>query len=63
VFENRVLRKIYGPKKGEVTDDWRSFILPTKYYSSDKIKKNEMGWACGTFEGEESCTEGFCGKI
>jgi hypothetical protein len=23
VFENRVLRKIFGPKRNEVTDEWR----------------------------------------
>jgi len=23
VFENRVLRKIFGPKRAEVTGDWR----------------------------------------
>jgi hypothetical protein len=23
VFENRVLRRIFGPKKGEVTGEWR----------------------------------------
>jgi hypothetical protein len=23
VFENRVLRKIFGPKRGEVIGDWR----------------------------------------
>jgi hypothetical protein len=23
VFENRVLRKIFGPKRNEVTGDWR----------------------------------------
>jgi hypothetical protein len=23
MFENRVLRKIYGPKRDEVTDEWR----------------------------------------
>jgi hypothetical protein len=23
VFENRVLRRIFGPKRGEVTADWR----------------------------------------
>jgi len=23
VFENRVLRKIFGPKRDEVTGDWR----------------------------------------
>jgi hypothetical protein len=24
------------------------FVMLTKYYSSDKIKKNEMAWACST---------------
>jgi hypothetical protein len=23
VFENRVLRRIFGPKRGEATGDWR----------------------------------------
>jgi hypothetical protein len=23
VFENRVLRKIFGPKRDEVTEEWR----------------------------------------
>jgi hypothetical protein len=23
VFENRVLRRIFGPKRDEVTEDWR----------------------------------------
>jgi hypothetical protein len=26
VFENRVLRRIFGPKRDEVTGDWRKFI-------------------------------------
>jgi len=25
VFENRVLRRIFGPDKGEVAEDWRRF--------------------------------------
>jgi hypothetical protein len=25
VFENRVLRRIFGPKKVEVINDWRKF--------------------------------------
>jgi hypothetical protein len=40
VFENRVLRRIFGPKRDEVTGEWRKlhnkelyiFILLPKYY-------------------------------
>jgi hypothetical protein len=27
VFENRVLRRIFGPKRDEVTVEWRKFCL------------------------------------
>jgi hypothetical protein len=27
VFENRVLRRIFGPKRDEVTGEWRTFCL------------------------------------
>jgi hypothetical protein len=27
VFENRVLRRIFGPKSDDVTGDWRSCIV------------------------------------
>jgi hypothetical protein len=27
VFENRVLRRIFGPKRDEVTGEWRKFRL------------------------------------
>jgi hypothetical protein len=27
VFENRVLRRIFGPKRDEVTGGWRKFCL------------------------------------
>jgi hypothetical protein len=41
VFENRVLRRIFGPKRDEVRGDWRRLHL-TKYYSGDQIKS--MRW-------------------
>jgi hypothetical protein len=56
VFENRVLRRIFGPKRDEVTGEWRKLhneelVFLTKYYSGDQIEKNEMGGACSTYEG------------
>jgi hypothetical protein len=27
VFENRVLRRIFGPKRDEVTGEWRSYTM------------------------------------
>jgi hypothetical protein len=57
VFENKVLRRIFGPRRDEVTGEWRrlhneeskSFVLLTQYCAGDKIGKNEMGWACGAY--------------
>jgi hypothetical protein len=55
-FERRVLRKIFGPKRYEVTGDWRrqhNEELHDLYSSPNtirvmQIKKNKMGGACGT---------------
>jgi hypothetical protein len=34
VFENRVLRRIFGPKRDEVMGEWRKlhYVLTTRYY-------------------------------
>jgi hypothetical protein len=50
VFENRVLRRIFGPKRNEVTGDWRklhSVELRNLYSSSNirQIKSRHMRWA------------------
>jgi hypothetical protein len=44
VFENRVLRKIFGPRMDEVTGEWRKLhneglndLLSSQYFSGDKI--------------------------
>jgi len=55
VFENMVLRRIFGPKRDEVTGEWRRLHNEelkerlTQYCAGDKIEKNEMGWACGAY--------------
>jgi hypothetical protein len=51
VFENRVLRRIFGPKRDEVTGEWRklhSEELHNSYSSPDiirEIKSRRMRWA------------------
>jgi len=51
-FENRVLRRIFGPKRGEVTGKWgklnKKEPLLTQYYLGDQIVKNAMGGTCST---------------
>jgi len=57
-----VPRKIFGTKRGEgKTAYWGTspFVLLAKYYSCDQIKKNEMGWACGTYGGQDRCKMGL----
>jgi hypothetical protein len=37
VFENRVLRRIFGPKRDEVTGEWRRLHNELNMYSSLNI--------------------------
>jgi hypothetical protein len=59
VFENRVLRGIFRPKRGKVTGDWRKLHNEELHnlYSSPSIirmiKDDEVGRACSTNGGEE----------
>jgi len=52
VFENRVLRRIFGSRRDKVTGEWGKLHneeLLTQYCSHDKIEKNEMGGACSMY--------------
>jgi hypothetical protein len=68
VFENRVLRRIFGPKRDEVTGEWRKLHneeLHNLYSSPDiirQVKANEVGGACGTHWGGEKSVQDFGGK-
>jgi len=52
--ENRVLRRIFGPKRDEITEDWRKLRnneLNDLYSSTNIVRvinseKNEIGGAC-----------------
>ena len=37
-------------------------MICTPHDLGDKIKKNEMGGACGMYGGEERCIQGFSGE-
>jgi hypothetical protein len=51
VFENRILRRIFGPKRDQVTGEWRKLHneeLHNLYSSSDiirQVKSRRMRWA------------------
>jgi hypothetical protein len=55
VFENRVLRRIFGPKRDEVTGDWKRLHNEELYAlcSSANIIRvtisRQMGWLCSTY--------------
>jgi len=61
VFENRVLRRIFGPKRDEITGEWRKLHNEelTQYCASDKIKKIEIGGACSAYGVGERRVQGF----
>jgi hypothetical protein len=69
VFKNRVLRRIFSPKKGEVAARWRTLHNEelTDLYSSPNIvqfiKPKRMRWG-GHVEriGKGEVYTGFCGE-
>jgi hypothetical protein len=69
VFENRVLRRAFGPKRDDVTGEWRRLHNEERHilYSSPDIirhqmKDNEVGWTCGTHGRSERSAQGFRGR-
>ena len=56
MYENRVYRRIFGPRRDEVRWDWRKLhneeindlYCSPNIFSGDQIENNEMGWACST---------------
>jgi hypothetical protein len=66
VFENGGLRGVFGPKRDDVTGEWRKlyndelndlYCLPN-IVRVVKIEKNEMGRVCGGYRRGERGAEG-----
>ena len=70
MYGNRVLRRIFGPKRDEVTGEWRKLHNEelNGLYSSPKIvrviKPRRMRWTgyVARMEGEERRIQGFGGE-
>jgi hypothetical protein len=70
VFENRVLRRIFGPKRDEATGGWRRLHNEelNDLYSSPNIirvmKSRRMRWAghVARMGGKERCIQDFGGE-
>jgi hypothetical protein len=68
VFQNRALREILGPRRNEVTGEWRRLHNKEPYdlYSSSNtvqvIKSRRMRWAEHVARIGKGCIEGFGGK-
>jgi hypothetical protein len=64
-FNNRVLRRISGPKMNEITECWRKRYDEKLHnlYSSQNIirmvREDEMGRTCSTHGKDEKCMQHF----
>ena len=59
VFENRVLRRLFGPKRDEVIGEWRKL-----HNAGGKIEKNEIWRGMWRIWGRgEVCTGFWWGKL
>ena len=71
VFENRVLRRIFGPKRDEVTEEWRrpyTEELNDLYCSSNivrviKSKRMKWMWNVARMRGRRGLYTVFVGKL
>jgi hypothetical protein len=68
VFENRVLRGVSGPKRDEITGEWRKLhdeelrILYSSPNIIRQIRSRRLRWAGHMARMGEECVQGFDGK-
>jgi hypothetical protein len=65
--ESRVLRRIFGPIRDEVTEEWRMLHNEElndlmQYCLGDQIQKDEVGGACSMYGEEERCIRDLGGE-
>jgi hypothetical protein len=67
VFENRVLRRIFGPERDEVTGGWRTLYNKELHnlYNQEKleqVKEGETDRACSTCDEKRNACRILVGK-
>jgi len=65
MFENRVLRRVFGPKRDEVTGEWRILHneeLRDLYSLPSIVRVVKSRRACGAYGGGERCAQGSSGE-
>jgi hypothetical protein len=72
VFENRMLRRLFEPKKDDATREWkqRLYILrslmicnPHGVFLEHQIERNEMARSCSTYGRKEAYTGFWWGNV
>jgi hypothetical protein len=53
VFENRVLRRIFGQRKGEVTEGWRKLHNEELHQLYYQVEEDEVGGRCSANGGRK----------
>jgi hypothetical protein len=61
VFENRLLRRVFGPKRDKVTGEWRK--LHNEELNDMYSLPNIVRVVCGAYGGGESCAQGLGGSL
>jgi hypothetical protein len=59
VFENRLLRRIFGPKRDEVTGEWRKLHNGEQ---NNQVEEDETGKSCRMNGGEQERVQVIGGK-
>ena len=62
MFENMVLRRIFGPMRDEVTEEWRKLHNEELMICTAHTILLRLDAPRGTYGGEERCIQGFGGE-